>query len=94
MKRCNLFDKCRRLLLTAFPIICRTMIDGGSGRGGGGLSPGVKAAIIVPSVLLGVALCLIGGAFVQLAVARTPLTLSLTLRGSLASYCDCRPALA
>ena len=42
---------------------CRTTIDGGGAAGdGGGLSAGVKAAIIVPSALLGIALCLIGGA--------------------------------
>ena len=53
--------------------VCRTTIDGGSDDGdGGGLSPGVKAAIIVPSVLLGIALCLIGGAPTGSTVARTP----------------------
>jgi hypothetical protein len=36
-----------------------------SSSGGGGLSSGVKAAIIVPSVLLGIALCFIGGAMIR-----------------------------
>ncbi len=58
-------------VLTSSSFLCRTTIDDGLQGNGGGLSSGVKAAIIVPSVLLGVALCLIGGA-PSLAVGATP----------------------